>query len=193
MRGQGLTWGDLSQIETHLRAAVLSLNKRNISGVTMIEAVDEAAVWPQGLGDLDLKGAGIGLDSLIARVPLLICAIASEIGFAYEGVGTIFWAHFDAVIGIVANLVQRQNIAEIFASKLNVMAFHIQPKAPSASIFDRRLVNCQRIATIRLSRPGHATARGALAAAGDAGDRLAQHPEFRNRCPRVASVSPGTD
>jgi hypothetical protein len=131
MRGQALTWGELSQIETRLRAAVLSLNKRNISGVTMIEAVDEAAVWPQGLDDLDIKGARIGLDSLIARVPLLICAIASEIGFAYEGVGTIFWAHFDAVIGDVASLLQRQNIAEMFRVQAERYGF----SHPSQSAF----------------------------------------------------------
>ena len=33
----------------------------------------------------------------------------------------------------------------------------------------------------------------ARAAAGGAGDRLAQRPEFRNRCPPAAGVSPGTE
>src|SRR5262249_38879040 len=131
MRGQALTWGELSQIETRLRVAILSLNKRNISGVTMIEAVDEAAVWPQGGDDLEIKGAGSGRDSLIARVPILICAIASEIGFAYEGVGTIFWAHFDSVIGDAASLVQRQNIAEMF----RVQAGRYGLSHPSQSAF----------------------------------------------------------
>jgi hypothetical protein len=102
-----------------------------MSGITMIEAIDEAAVWPRGLDELDIKLSGIGLDLLIARLPLLICAIASEIGFAYEGVGTTFWAHFDAVIGDAASPVQRQNIAEMF----RVQAERYGLSHPSQSTF----------------------------------------------------------
>lgn len=80
----------------------------------MIEVVDEAAVWPNAFDDFDLKNAGIDLDYLIDQTPLLICAIASEIGFRFEGVGTVFWARFDEVIGGSASLIQRQRIAEVF-------------------------------------------------------------------------------
>src|SRR4051794_27686399 len=131
MRVAGLTRGELSEIEARLRAAIVALNKRNVAGVTMIEAIDEAAVWPQGLDDLVLKDAGVGLDLLIERWPLLICAVASEIGFAYEGVGTIFWAHFDAVIGDAASFVQRQSIAEVFRAQ----AERYRLSRPSSSAF----------------------------------------------------------
>jgi hypothetical protein len=131
MRGEGLTWGELDRIEARLRAALVDLNKRNASVVTMIEAVDEAGVWPQGLDDFDLKSRGVELDQLIARAPLLICAVASEIGFAYEGVGTTFWAHFDEAIGDAANLGQRQHIAEIFRTQ----AERYRLSCPSQSAF----------------------------------------------------------
>ena len=114
MRGQGLNRGEIGLLEARLRAAVVSLNKRNVIDATMIEVVDEADVWPQGIGEINLTDAGLNVDSLLERVPLLICAIASEIGFAYEGVGTIFWSHFDQVIGHTASLVQRQRIAEVY-------------------------------------------------------------------------------
>src|SRR5262249_8206246 len=61
--------------------------------------------------------AGVDLQYLIGHTPLLICAIASEIGFRFEGVGTIFWARFDEVIGGSTTLVQRQCIAEGFCAE----------------------------------------------------------------------------
>jgi hypothetical protein len=137
MRGAKMTRGELDQIETRLRAAVVALNKRNVAGVTMIEAVDEATVWPQGLGDLNLKDVGLDLDSIIERWPLLICAIASEIGFAYEGVGTIFWAHVDAVIGEAASVVERRRIADVF----RVQAERYGLSRPSPSAFSEHFSN----------------------------------------------------
>jgi hypothetical protein len=125
-----LTRGELDQIEARLRAAAVSLNRRDIAGVTMLEVVDEAGILPQRLDELDLKDAGSGIDSLIERWPLLICAIASEIGFAYEGVGTIFWAHFDAVIGEAAGVVQRQRIAEVF--RFQAQRYGLSRPSPSA-------------------------------------------------------------
>src|SRR5262249_5857225 len=120
MNRQGLNRGELIQIEARLRAAAVSLNRRNVRDATMIEVVDEAATWPQGFGDFDLRHAGVDLEYLINDMPLLICAIASEIGFRFEGVGTIFWAHFDEVIGRAATLAQRQRIAEVFRAQASL-------------------------------------------------------------------------
>jgi hypothetical protein len=78
MRGPRMSWGEVYQIEERLRAAIIELNKQGVSTVTMVEAIDEAAVWPQGLDSLDLKDWGFRLDSLIDRTPLLTCAVASE-------------------------------------------------------------------------------------------------------------------
>jgi hypothetical protein len=107
-------------VEARLRTAVVSLNKRNIHHVTMIEAVDEAAVWRPPFGDFDLRNAGVDLEYLIDHTPLLLCAIASEMGFAFEGVGTVFWAHFDKVIGTAATMAQRQRIAEVFRAQASL-------------------------------------------------------------------------
>src|SRR5689334_2296427 len=117
MAGKVLSRDELRQIESRLRASIVSINKRNVRNVAMIEVVDEAAVWPHGFGDFDLKNAGGALDYLLDNTPFLICAIASEIGFAYEGVGTIFWAHFDEVVGSPASIVQRQRLAEVFRAQ----------------------------------------------------------------------------
>ena len=117
MRETGLSRSELNQIEARLRATIVSFNKRNLSGVTMIEAVDDAAVWPQVSGTSISRVPDFDLDSLLERWPLLICAIASEIGFDYQGVGTIFWAHFDAAIGQTASVVQRQRIADVFRAQ----------------------------------------------------------------------------
>jgi hypothetical protein len=134
---QRLTRGELNKIEARLRAAVALLNSRNIAGVTMIEVVDEAAIWPHGLGDFDLKAAGFDLDTLMEGTPLLTCAIASEIGFAYEGVGTIFWAHFDEVVGRTTTLGQRQHIAEVFRAE----AERYRLSRPSQSAFSQHFSN----------------------------------------------------
>jgi hypothetical protein len=131
MRGQGLNGGEIGLLEARLRAAVVSLNKRNVIGVTMIEVVDEADVWPQGIGEVNLTDAGFNVDFLFERTPLLICAIAAEIGFAYEGVGTIFWSHFDQVIGFTTSLAQRQRVAEVYRA----MAERYGLSYPSHSAF----------------------------------------------------------
>jgi hypothetical protein len=137
MEGQELTWGELQKIEARLRAAAVSLKRRDIVGITMIEVVDEAGIWPQSLDDFNLKDAGIDLEHLINRVPLLICAIASEIGFAFEGVGTIFWAHFDEVIGHTASISQRQRIAEAFHAEASRYGL----SRPSQSAFSEHFSN----------------------------------------------------
>src|SRR5262249_3880483 len=80
---------------------------------------------------------GIDLDSLIERWPLLTCAIASEVGFAYEGVGTIFWAHFDAAIAQTASVVQRQRVAEVFRAQAERYGL----SRPSPSAFSEHFSN----------------------------------------------------
>ncbi len=126
-----MSWGEAHQIEARLRNAIIELNKQSVPAATMIEAIDEAAVWPGGLNSLNLKEWGFKLDSLIERTPLLICAVAAEIGFGFEGVGTIFWARFDEAIGDPANHLQRQRIAETYCSQ----AERYRLSRPSQSAF----------------------------------------------------------
>ncbi len=119
MDEQGLNRGELRQIEGHLRTSVVALNRRNIPDVTIIEVVDETAIWPQTFDEFSLKNAGIDLEFLIDNTPLLICAIASEIGFRFEGVGTVFWARFEDVVGRSVTIAQRQRIADVFRAQAN--------------------------------------------------------------------------
>lgn len=126
-----MSWDEAYQIEGRLRNAIIELNKQEVSAVTMVEAIDEAAVWPQGLASLDLEKWGFRLDSLIERTPLLVCAVAAEIGFGFEGVGTIFWTRFDESIGDPANHPQRQRIADTYRSQ----ADRYQLSRPSQSAF----------------------------------------------------------
>ncbi|MGE0677732.1 MAG: hypothetical protein AB7O40_11850 [Pseudolabrys sp.] len=108
---------ELKQIEGRLRASALALARRNIPDITTIEVIDEAGVWSQNFDGIDLKDGKLDLDYLIEHTPLLICAIATEIGFRFEGVGTVFWAHFDEVFGHSATMAQRQRIADIFRAQ----------------------------------------------------------------------------
>lgn len=105
---------ELRQLERRLQTSLVALNMRNIPHVTMIEVVDETfGCWPTFTG-LDFTNVGQDLDNLIENTPLLICAIAAEIGYRFEGVGTTFWAHFDETIGCSATLAQRHCIARVF-------------------------------------------------------------------------------
>jgi hypothetical protein len=133
---QGLNRGELGQIEGRLRTSVVSLNRRNIPDVTIIEVVDETAVWPT-FGEFSLKNTGIDLEFLIDRTPLLICAIAAEIGFRFEGVGTVFWARFDEVVGRSVTMGQRQRIADVFRAQ----ADRYNLSRPTQSAFSEHFSN----------------------------------------------------
>lgn len=105
---------ELRQLEGRLQTSAVAHNERNIRHVTMIEVVDETIGWSQTFTGLDVAHAGADLDDLIETTPLLVCAIAAEIGYRFEGVGTTFWEHFDEKIGCSATLAQRQRIADAF-------------------------------------------------------------------------------
>jgi hypothetical protein len=53
--------------------------------VTLIEMVDEAALWLDPFADLHPEFAQLDFEGLITRYPVLGCAAASEIGFRFEG------------------------------------------------------------------------------------------------------------
>ena len=98
--------------------------------MTFIEVVDEATIWSQDFDKFSLETAEADLDYLIAQTPMLICAIATEIGFRFEGVGTIFWAHFDEAVGCSASMTQRQRIAAAFREQAD--RYNLSHPAPSA-------------------------------------------------------------
>jgi hypothetical protein len=71
------------------------------------------------------------VENLIACAPLFICAVAAEIGFRFEGVGTVFWAKFSDTLGLTITMAHRQRIAETFEAQ----ATRYSLSRPSKSAF----------------------------------------------------------
>jgi hypothetical protein len=112
-----LNLGEIDGLERQLKASIVALNKKKIVDLTLIEAIDDAMLWPDGFDDMVPLAPTQNLESLMSRTPLLVCAIASEIGFRFEGVGTVFWAKFSEALGLPVTITQRQRLAEIFEAQ----------------------------------------------------------------------------
>jgi len=126
-----LTLGEIDGLERQLKAALVAANKKKVVDVTLIEALDEGMIWPKPFDDLAPIAPAHNLDNLISRAPLVICAIASEIGFRFEGVGTVFWAKLANALGLPITMEQRQRIAEAFEAQ----AERYSLSRPSVSTF----------------------------------------------------------
>lgn len=122
---------EIEGLERQLKAAIVTLNKKKIADVALIEAVDEAMLWPQSFDSLAPIAPSHDLENLIRRVPLFICAVAAEIGFRFEGVGTVFWAKFSEALGLTVTTAHRQRIAEAFEAQ----ATRYSLSRPSKSAF----------------------------------------------------------
>jgi hypothetical protein len=109
-----ITLREIDGFERQLKAAIVSMNKSKVKSVTLIEAIDEASVWPEPFDSLAPIVPEHDLDNLIDRAPLFICAVATEIGFRFEGVGTIFWQKFSDALGLTVTMEHRKRIADTF-------------------------------------------------------------------------------
>lgn len=114
-----LTLGGIDTLERQLKAAIVARNKRGDVAVTIIEAIDEAALWPEPFDSLAPLTPNLSIEQLGSRAPGFICAVASEIGFRFEGVGTIFWAHFEEALGLAISQTQRHIVARAFEAFAN--------------------------------------------------------------------------
>ncbi|CAN7216801.1 hypothetical protein [Mesorhizobium sp. LjNodule214] len=123
--------GEIDGLERQLKGALAALNKKKIRDVTLIEAVDDAAVWPEVFDKLKPIAPTADLDRLIARVPVFVCAVAAEIGFRFEGVGTEYWAKLGDALGLTITIAQRAKIGEAFES----IATRYKISRPSLSTF----------------------------------------------------------
>jgi hypothetical protein len=126
-----LNFTEIDAIERQLKASIVALNKRKVAEVTLIEAVDDAMLWAEPFDDMAPIAPSHNLDNLMTRAPLLVCAIAAEIGFRFEGVGTVFWAKFSDALGLPVTMAQRQRVAEIFEAQ----AKRYRLSRPSESAF----------------------------------------------------------
>lgn len=130
-----LSLGQIDQLERQFRATLVALNKRKLVNVTLIEVIDEAALWPGHFDQLTPFVSAHNLDALIARAPAFLCAIAAEIGFRFEGVGTEYWAKLSSALGLPISLAQRSQIGDAFAA----LARKYEISRPSESAFSSHL------------------------------------------------------
>lgn len=122
---------EIDDLERQLRASVVTLNKRNISNVTLIEAIDDAAIWPEPFEELIPFVPDSDLDALVTHAPFFLCAIAAEIGFRFEGVGTEYWGKFSEALGQPISMAQRGKVGEAFSR----LASKYKISYPSESAF----------------------------------------------------------
>ena len=108
--------GEVTTYERRLRAALFSLNKRNIVKITLVEAIDEASLWSEPFEKLVPIAPKLNFDILLARAPLFVCAVAAEIGFRFEGVGTEYWAKLSDALGLPISMAQRTQIGNTFVA-----------------------------------------------------------------------------
>jgi hypothetical protein len=108
--------GDIDGYERRLRDAVRALNKRKIAGVTLVEAIDEAELWPGAFEAQQPFIKGYTASTLIERAPLFMCAIAAEIGFRFEGVGTEYWNKLVEALGVPITMAERTEFGDAFAA-----------------------------------------------------------------------------
>lgn len=108
--------GDIDGYEKRLRTAIIALNKRKVAGPTLVEVVDESELWPDGFEKHAPFIDGLTTSKLLDRAPLFLCAIAAEIGFRFEGVGTEYWNKLSAALGAPVTMADRARFAEIFAA-----------------------------------------------------------------------------
>ncbi|MBY5340440.1 hypothetical protein E0H35_30580 [Rhizobium leguminosarum bv. viciae] len=111
------TWNDIDHLERRLKASIISLNKRKLASPTIVEAIDDEGIWPDDFVEFaNWLPPRTNVETLLRRAPLLLCAAATEIGFRYEGVGTVFWDRLSDALGMEISLYQRQQIADEFKS-----------------------------------------------------------------------------
>jgi hypothetical protein len=127
-----LTWAEVDSLERQITASIVSLGKKTSDNSTLVEAIDNVNLWPEPFDHLaPIAPYSSTFETLLAQAPLLICAIASEIGFRFEGVGTVFWAKFGDALGLQLNTMQRQRIGETF----DTLATRYKLSRPSDSAF----------------------------------------------------------
>lgn len=126
-----LALGEIESFERQLKAAIVGLNKKKLVDVALIEAIDDAMIWPGSFDGLAPMVPSHDLDSLITHAPLFICAVAVEIGFRFEGVGTVYWSKFSDALGLTITMTHRQRIAEVFEAQ----ATRYSLSRPSKSAF----------------------------------------------------------
>lgn len=113
----------LKSLERGLRVQLAKqANKKSGRLVTLIEVIDEAALWSDALIDLPPVLTGVEFGTLMERFPILGCAAAAEVGFRFEGIGTVFWARLEGLLGSAIPVSQRRLLATAYSNLANEFA-----------------------------------------------------------------------
>ncbi len=104
-------------LEQRLLAHLSKSAKQASSGqITLLEVIDESGIWPDPFDGLFSSFSDHSFDSAIERFPALLCAAATEIGFRYEGVGSVFWQAFEDALGTPIATASRPKLADAFSA-----------------------------------------------------------------------------
>lgn len=107
----------LTSLERGLKAQLIKqASKKAGRVVTLIEVIDEAGVWSDALIDLPPMLASVQFEALMERFPIVGCAAAAEIGYRFEGIGTVFWAKLENLLGSAIPFSQRRLLATAYAN-----------------------------------------------------------------------------
>lgn len=101
-----------SRLTAHLRKAAKA---RGGDATSLLEIVDEAALWSDPFEELTPVIRNLSFEALITDYPALACCAATEVGFRFEGVGTVFWARFEELIGSTIPVARRSMLASAFS------------------------------------------------------------------------------
>lgn len=125
----------LGSWERSLTAHLAKLaNKRLGQTVALIEVIDAAAPWSDALVDLSPAFSGLDFSALMEQFPVLGCAAATEVGFRFEGVGTVFWARFEELLDGPIPPGERHKVAQAFTQLADRFAL----QRPSQSAFSEQ-------------------------------------------------------
>jgi len=103
-----------SVIEARLAQAVRT--QAGIAGgpVTLLEAFDSLSESFDPLLHARELAATHPFADVVDRAPLATALVASLVGFAYEGVGTVFWARLEAAVATSISLADRRSLGDAF-------------------------------------------------------------------------------
>lgn len=123
--------GEIDDLERRLKGSFVALNRKKVRNPTFVEAIDAVALWPDTFDQLIPIAPSADVDRLIARVPFFVCAVATEIGFRFAGVGTEYWAKLEDALGLKITMAQRAKIGQVF----DTIATRFKISRPSVSAF----------------------------------------------------------
>ena len=83
-------------------------------GGTLIEVIDDVDLWSAPFKSLPPIAPADTFERVARLAPTVVCAVAAEIGFGFQGVGTVFWGAFDTALGIKTGPHDRQAVGARF-------------------------------------------------------------------------------